>query len=369
MHVESGQRGRATHIHNRSSPSRSTARTLNSDASATHWPLAVRGPRDPEVTGPGDEGTSAATDEAKKASSNVALTARIVCSIAREHAAAARPAGDGGAFERAVEDAARNLRRPMRTHTDRDVRLLVARSHGAPLDLSNADLEMANLPHVDLRGANLASANLRGAMLWGALLDGACLEGADLTCANLTWSSIRRCSMKGALLVEADLDEALVHDGLSDAITVGADMLTIMYTVSAMEQTRLAKRALPDEEDQRARDAALWTAHESTASSRLRARGAAGFSQKADELERARTRVLSDADLHDLLGWSKTTGSPLNLRGCNLSGANLRNASLRGACLAFTDVTGADARGVDLTGANLQDSCGWPGQRPWWKPW
>jgi uncharacterized protein YjbI with pentapeptide repeats len=101
----------------------------------------------------------------------------------------------------------------------------------------------------------------------------------------------------------------------------------------------------------------------------LRARGAAGFSQKADELERARTRVLSDADLHDLLGWSKTTGSPLNLRGCNLSGANLRNASLRGACLAFTDVTGADARGVDLTGANLQDSCGWPGQRPWWKPW
>jgi uncharacterized protein YjbI with pentapeptide repeats len=281
----------------------------------------------------------------------------------------------------------------MRTHTDRDLRMLLARRHGAPVDLSNACLEMANLSHADLRDASLAGANLRGVMLWGALLDGACLDGADLTCANLTWASLCRCSMNGALLVEADLEETFVDDCLSDAITVGADMVTVTFAVSATAPPLLARRARRTrrtEDDEDARDAAIWTAHEETASPQLRARGAGGFSRKHEELERAQIRVLSDTDLQDLLRWSDSTGNPLNLRGCNLSEANLRNASLRGACLAFTDAIGADTRGVDLTGANLQDSCGWPKPqrrprevgpisglnvaetspvRPWWKLW
>jgi uncharacterized protein YjbI with pentapeptide repeats len=268
--------------------------------------------------------------------------------------------------------------------------MLLARGYQAPVDLSNACLEIANLPHADLRGASLAGANLRGAMLWGALLEGACLDGADLTCANLTWASLCRCSMNGALLVEADLDETFVDDCLSDAITVGADMVTVTFAVSAAVQPLLASRARLTEADERTRDAAIWTAHEKTASPGLRARGAGNFSGKHEELEHARTRVLTDADLHDLLRWSDSTGNPLNLRGCNLAGANLRNASLRGACLAFTDATGADTRGADLTGANRQDSCGWPEPQrrprevdpisglnpaeispvqPWWKLW
>lgn len=95
----------------------------------------------------------------------------------------------------------------MRTHSDRDIRMLFARSsvgeHHVPPELAGANLEMANLPHVDLRGANLAGANLRGAMLWGAKLDGACLDGTDLTCANLTWCTFFDCSMKGTLLIDA----------------------------------------------------------------------------------------------------------------------------------------------------------------------
>jgi len=122
------------------------------------------------------------------------------------------------------------------------------------------------------------------------------------------------------------------------------------------------------------RDDALLRAHVQTAPFSLRKRGAAGFRlsnpgstinadayrvYKATQLEEARSRVLNDADLQELLHWSASIGRPLNLRGCNLSGANLRHASLRGACLAFTNATGADVRGADLTGANLEDSRGW----------
>jgi uncharacterized protein YjbI with pentapeptide repeats len=247
----------------------------------------------------------------------------------------------------------------------------VARSYGVPLHLPGAQLEMANIPHIDLRGANLAGANLRGAMLWGALLDGACLDGADLTCANLTWSSLCGCSMQGTLLVEADLDEAMTDGISSDAVTAGADMVTINLSEESLQESlmRLKAEGFDDkrprlevlEEDRRieARDAAVLARHLQSAPPSLRARGVAGFNSKYEQLKLAKTRVLSDGDLHELLRWSAETGNPLNLRGCNLSGANLRNAQLRGACLACTDATGADIRDADLVGADLQDSCGW----------
>jgi uncharacterized protein YjbI with pentapeptide repeats len=307
----------------------------------------------------------------------------------------------------------------MRTHSDRDLRMLVARSshlgHHVPLNLAGADLEMANLPHVDLRGANLMGANLRGAMLWGARLDNARLDGADLSCANLTWSDLPQCSMKGTLLVEADLSEALVDNALSDAVTEGADMMTINFTVQALGRMQELSAELrsrgegPEElvrkkEAKCAHDEAIWRAYLQSAPPSLRKRGAAGFKiyrselgctgdryeYKREQLERAQGRVLSDVDLQELLRWSASTGKPLNLRGCNLSGANLRNASLRGACLAFTVATGADIHGVDLVGADLRDSCGWERPksrsrdvvptsgpsvtetspvRPWWKFW
>jgi len=277
----------------------------------------------------------------------------------------------------------------MRTHTDRDLRMLVARSSvgsppGAhvPLNLAGADLEMAILPRVDLSGADLTGANLRGAMLWGARLDRACLDGADLTCADLTWSSLAECSMKGTLLVEADLDEARVD--LGGAITVGAAMETVTFTAPAIRRMRESRdeagpeRETPEEvfrrtEAARVREEAILHAHQQSAPLSLRKRGAAGFrlcrsapgfagdwyAYKEGKFQQAQTRVLSDVDLRDLLGWSAATGKPLNLRGCNLEGANLRNASLRGACLAFTRATGADTRGVDLDGADLEGSWGW----------
>ena len=268
----------------------------------------------------------------------------------------------------------------MGTYTDRDLRMLVARSsvsshleHRVPLNLAGADLEMATLPYVDFFGANLKGANLRGAMLWGAILDDACLDDADLTCADLTWSSLSGCSMKGTLLVEADLDEALVDD-LSDAVTAGAAMITISPIRSLTEQA--IRRNAPEEVFRKNRDDAVLRAHEQSASLSLRKRGAAGFklcrsdpgftgdwyAHKRKRFEQAQTRVLHDADLQDLLRWSASTGKPLNLRGCNLSGANLRNASLRGACLAFTNATGADIHGVDLAEADLEGSYGW--ERP-----
>jgi len=281
----------------------------------------------------------------------------------------------------------------MRTYTDRDLRMLVARSsvssqlgHHVPLNLAGADFEMANLPHIDLRGANLKGANLRGAMLWGAILNDACLDDADLTCADLTWSSLAGCSTKGTLLVEADLDEALV-DGLEGAVTAGAYMITLTFTEEAIRRMRRMVESRRDEleaisrtsETERGGDDAVLRAHRQTAPPSLRERGAAGFElcrsdpaftgdwrdayvYKQRKFSQAQTRVLADDDLQDLLRWSASTGKPLNLRGCNLSGANLRNASLRGACLAFTNATGADIHGVDLTGADLREARGW--ERP-----
>jgi uncharacterized protein YjbI with pentapeptide repeats len=268
---------------------------------------------------------------------------------------------------------------------DRHLRMLVARSsvsshlgHRVPLNLAGADLEMAILPYADLVGANLKGANLRGAMLWGAILDDACLDDADFTCADLTWSSLSGCSMKGTLLVEADLDEALVDWALSDAVTAGANTITISLTEQAIRSLtgQAIRRNAPEEVFRENRDDALLRAHEQSASLSLRKRGAAGFklcrsdpgftgdwyAHKRKRFEQAQTRVLHDADLHDLLRWSASTGKPLNLRGCNLSRANLRNASLRGACLAFTNATGADIHGVDLAEADLEGSHGW--ERP-----
>jgi uncharacterized protein YjbI with pentapeptide repeats len=284
----------------------------------------------------------------------------------------------------------------MRTYTDRDLRMLVARSsvssppgHRVPLNLAGADLAMADLPHVDFRGANLKGTNLRGAMLWGAILDDACLDDTDLTCADLTWSSLCGCSMKGTLLVEADLDEAMV-DRLQDAVTAGAgNMITTHLCDQVFQRLRSAYASnaledvfrVPDDAVlmRESRDDVVLRAHVQSASLSLRKRGAAGFwlcrgdlgytddawgylAYKAKRLEQARTRVLDDADLQELLRWSASTGKPLNLRGCNLAGANLRSASLRGACLAYTNVTGADIDGVDLAGADLEGSYGW--ERP-----
>jgi uncharacterized protein YjbI with pentapeptide repeats len=268
---------------------------------------------------------------------------------------------------------------------DRDLRMLVARSsvsshhgHRVPLNLPGANLELATLPYVDLRGAHLEGTNLRGAMLWGAILDDACLDNADLTCADLTWSSLSGCSTKGTLLVEADLDEALVDDLLPDAVTAGSDMITISLTAQARRRTAESRPDPPKEmartnEAKLAVDDAVWREHDQSAPLSLRKRGAAGFelcrndpgftddryAYKRRKFDQAQTRVLSDADLQDLLRWSASTGKALNLRGCNLSGAKLQNASLRGACLAFTNATGADIHGVDLAGADLEGSYGW----------
>lgn len=255
----------------------------------------------------------------------------------------------------------------MRTLSDRDVRMLVARSsvgdHHVPLDLASADLEMANLSHVDLRGANLAGANLRGAMLWGAKLDGACLDGTDFTCANLTWCTFYDCSMKGTLLIEADLDEATLDFAASQAITVGASMTTVSYGLSEAGAKRLESRRASGEESvpqklSEAQQQALLDAHRKTASPSLRQRSATGLAQKYKRLRQAQARILSDADLEELLRFSVESSKPLNLRGCNLTGAKLQDAALDGACLAFANLTAANMKGASLEGADLTDAWG-----------
>ena len=262
--------------------------------------------------------------------------------------------------------------------TERSLRMLVARSsvgpNHVPLNLANQNLEMVKLPYVDLRGADLSGANLRGAMLWGACLESACLDGADLTCSDLTCSSLAGASLGGALLVEAELDETTVDVlGLGRAVTAGADMTTITFTAGFFEALRRSSRARPgDIEALKAAETAILEPHRRTAPLSLRARGAAGFGisqgngftgdwyeYKQDAFRRANVRVLSDADLQELLSWSSTARKPLNLRGCNLSGANLRGARLDGACLAWADLTGADVRGASFAGADKTESYGW----------
>jgi uncharacterized protein YjbI with pentapeptide repeats len=278
----------------------------------------------------------------------------------------------------------------MTRHTDRSLRLLVARSsvgeRHVPLDLAGQDLELVNLPFVDLRGANLAGANLRGAMLWGARLESACLDGADLTCADLTWSSLVGASLRGALLIEADLDEATVDASLREASTAGADLITITFAAGTLDVTlNVIKRggknliyavdkikAILEGFRRKAAEKAAFERHRRTAPPGLRSRGAAGFrlrsereaaddwyAYKQERFRRANSRVLTDADLRELLSWSRTTAKPLNLRGCNLAGADLRGARLDGACLAYADMTGADICGASFAGADRSGSYGW----------
>jgi hypothetical protein len=192
--------------------------------------------------------------------------------------------------------------------------------------------------------------------------------------------------MQRTLLVEADLDEATVGGGLHDAVTAGAAMNTVLFSLSAFQ--RSAQDADGSSATREAAEQAILNTHRQNAPKPLRMRGAAGFalnrsdlafvgdgcaSYKDERLSQAQGRVLSDNDLRDLLDWSAMTGNPLNLRGCNLSDANLSNAMLDGACLAFVNLTGADIRGASFVGADIENSYGWPELRgtqdKWWKFW
>jgi len=266
----------------------------------------------------------------------------------------------------------------MSVYTNRIVRILVARSsvgtHHVPLDLHGANLEMATLAHVDLSGANLQGANLRGAMLWGARLDFANLDGADLTCADLTWASIAGCSTKGALFIEAEMDETTVSmGGLHDADTSGAGMVTLTFTAEGSRFPTVEQWATEMSTSAPKQDQSRLKSHVENAPRSLRLRGAAGWSLRSDPKSegdwyaykaavhrQAQERVLLNRDIRDLLEWSTTTGKPLNLRGCNLSDLDLRNAKLDGACLEHANVTGADLRGATFVGADLKYSYGWP---------
>ncbi len=88
--------------------------------------------------------------------------------------------------------------------------------------------------------------------------------------------------MKGTLLVEADLDEALVDDFLSDAVTAGSDMITISFTAQAHRRMAESQPDAPEEmvrtnEAKLARDDAVRRAQEQSAPRSMRKRGAAGF--------------------------------------------------------------------------------------------
>lgn len=302
----------------------------------------------------------------------------------------------------------------MRTHTDRDIRLLVARSsvevHHEPVELAGAVLEMAALPHVDLRGANLKGANLRGAMLWGARFDGACLDGADLTCSDLSWASLAGCSLRETLLVEAEMDETLVDLGLQGAVTAGAGMTTVTFThdpdvvrqvreirekyrseVDASsgfrgllarlrgalrggrpdpgrDEAQLAEiRAVvaahlkpPDEADE-ARDEAILRAHVQSASLELRRRGAAGFSLRTDPrvydgfyaYKEATYRAAQVRVLSDEDVRALLAWSAATGKPLNLRGCDLSGADLRDAVLDGACLAYANLDGADTRGASF----------------
>ncbi len=255
----------------------------------------------------------------------------------------------------------------MRTHSDRDLRMLVAQSsvgpHHVPLDLRGANLELANLPYVDLHGANLAGANLRGALLYGADLSAACLDAADLTCANLTEANLGDCSLRNTLFIEANFDEAIVSLDLGDAITAGAQLLTVLFSAATWMKQRApgggpppppAPELIPKEVKEAAAEA-LLAAHREHAPRSLRERSSALWRQPGS-FQRACARVLGDSDLQQLLRFSAEAKKPLNLRGCNLCGAQLRGADLHGACLAYADLSGADLTDASLVGADLHQT-------------
>lgn len=247
----------------------------------------------------------------------------------------------------------------MRTHTDREIRLLVARASvgeaRTPLDLAGANLELANLPHVDLTGADLTGANLRGAMLWGATLDGACLNGADLSCAQLTWANLSGCSLQDTLFFDADLDEGSIPFDSGQAMWSGADLHSVLFGIPAQGLPEGWGQSSPEARAEReAAEAVRFEALKREASPTLRQRGVSGRSKKYEELEKAKVRVLTDEDLRELLQFSRDTGKPLNLRGCNLAGVDLRGAELSRACLSCADLSGAVLAGAVLKGADLR---------------
>jgi uncharacterized protein YjbI with pentapeptide repeats len=107
--------------------------------------------------------------------------------------------------------------------------------HGAPIDLSGADLTGAHLGNTDLSGINLSGATLRGADLRNATLSGTALNEADLSGATLSGANLTTANLVEAILIGADLRAAYLREAnasganlreanLSGATLINADL-------------------------------------------------------------------------------------------------------------------------------------------------
>ena len=84
--------------------------------------------------------------------------------------------------------------------------------HGAPIDLSGADLTGAQLDNTDLSGINLNGAILSGADLRNANLSGTTLNEADLSGATLSGANLTTANLVEAILIGADLRTAYLRE-------------------------------------------------------------------------------------------------------------------------------------------------------------
>jgi uncharacterized protein YjbI with pentapeptide repeats len=117
--------------------------------------------------------------------------------------------------------------------------------HGAPIDLSGADLTGAHLGNTDLSGINLSGATLSGADLCNANLSGTTLNEADLSGATLSSANLATAKLVEAILIGADLGAAYLREAnlsgvnLREATLSGATLINADLTGASLRGANL----------------------------------------------------------------------------------------------------------------------------------
>ncbi len=210
-----------------------------------------------------------------------------------------------------------------------------AKLFGVHLDgatLGGTHLEGADLTEADLTGADLRSAKLTEANLWSAEF-----RKADLTEADLTGADLRSANLTGAILVKADLTEAdLTGADLRSANLTGAILVRARFQGAHLEGARLQEAILVEADLEGAILVGTYLTGTNLRSANLTGATLMGATLMGAHLEGANLRraILVEA----------------YLEGANLTGADLRSAILEEANLTGAILMEAHLEGADLTG-------------------
>ncbi len=261
----------------------------------------------------------------------------------------------------------------------RNIILFRASMRGAKLD--GADISQSLMNEADLREASVLAKDKNTGEISiryiskrteaiGTNFEGSSLENARLNCVNAKSANFLECSVRGAILRDANLESANMKGAILEAVDFsGAVLKGAKFQDSVMTRAIFAN-SFPDKD---ATEGAIFTPDSTTIAGSAKLMEMAdlheewwetmGKSGKGADFCGKDVRPLVTSFSHKKLTALKAKNlqaAGVSFVGTQLQGADFRNADLRGVCFREADLRGADFSDcklmrADFTKANLQN--------------